>query len=183
MVEPTNGPIVSGSKYGIDQPPCAKPPSVSSSGPPGACTTPSRLMNSLATIRIVRSCRFVVPTVRRPQRRELIAAPRRPPWHAFRISIRVGGMDLGLTGRVVVVTGGASNIGRAICFEFAREGAVVALFDRDRPMADRTAAEIRAEGGTVAPYLVDLIDVDATAAAVAAVEADHGPIAVLVNNV
>jgi len=92
-------------------------------------------------------------------------------------------MDLGLTGRVVVVTGGASNIGRPICFEFAREGAVVALLDRDGPMADRTAADIRAEGGTVAPYLVDLTDVDATAAAVAAVEADHGPIAVLVNNV
>ena len=38
-------PMTSGSKYGIDQPPWAKPPSVSSSGPPGACTTPSRLMN------------------------------------------------------------------------------------------------------------------------------------------
>ena len=31
-------------------------------------------------------------------------------------------MDLGLTGPVVVVTGGASNIGRTICFEFARTG-------------------------------------------------------------
>jgi 2-hydroxycyclohexanecarboxyl-CoA dehydrogenase len=92
-------------------------------------------------------------------------------------------MDLGVTGRVVVVTGGASNIGRAISFEFAREGAVVALFDRDGAMAERTAAQIRAEGGRSVPYVVDLTDVDATAAAVAAVEADLGPIAVLVNNV
>src|SRR3954451_8467482 len=47
------GPIAVGSKYGADQPPWRKPPLVSSSGPPGACTTPSRLMNSLATMRIV----------------------------------------------------------------------------------------------------------------------------------
>ena len=58
-------------------------------------------------------------------------------------------MDLGLTGRVVIVTGGASNIGRAICFGFAREGAVVALLDRDAPMAARTAAEI---AGEAAPW-------------------------------
>src|SRR5256885_17224498 len=45
-------PITSGSKNGIDHPPWVKPPSVSSSGPPGACTTPSRLMNSLITIRM-----------------------------------------------------------------------------------------------------------------------------------
>ena len=45
-------PMTSGSKNGIDHPPCWKPPSVSSSAPPGACTTPSRLMNSLMTIRM-----------------------------------------------------------------------------------------------------------------------------------
>lgn len=44
-------PTTSGSKKGCDQPPWAKPPSVSSSGPPGACTTPSKLMNSLITMR------------------------------------------------------------------------------------------------------------------------------------
>src|ERR1700761_1453363 len=49
---PTAGPMVSGSKYGIDQPPWPNPPSVSSSGPPGACTTPSRLMKSLTTMRM-----------------------------------------------------------------------------------------------------------------------------------
>ncbi len=92
-------------------------------------------------------------------------------------------MDLGLHNKVVVVTGGASNIGRAISFEFAREGANVALFDRDAGMADRTAADIAAEGGTVVPYHVDLTDVDATAAAIAAVEADQGPVAALINNV
>jgi len=38
--------------YGIDQPPWLNPPVVSSAGPPGACTTPSRAMNSLTTIRM-----------------------------------------------------------------------------------------------------------------------------------
>jgi NAD(P)-dependent dehydrogenase (short-subunit alcohol dehydrogenase family) len=92
-------------------------------------------------------------------------------------------MDLGLDGRVAVVTGGASNIGKAISTELAREGATVAIFDRDTAMAERTTAEISGDGGTVAAYDVDLTDVDATAAAVAAVEDDLGPIATLVNNV
>ncbi|MGH4015659.1 MAG: hypothetical protein ACRDSL_17395 [Pseudonocardiaceae bacterium] len=43
-------PMVCGSKYGIDQPPWVNPPSVSSSRPPGACTTPSKLMKSLRMI-------------------------------------------------------------------------------------------------------------------------------------
>ena len=81
------------------------------------------------------------------------------------------------------MTGGASNIGRAISFEFAREGANVAIFDRDEAMANRTAAEIVAEGGSAVAYTVDLTDVEATAAAAIAVEADQGPVAVLVNNV
>lgn len=94
-------------------------------------------------------------------------------------------MDLGLSDQVVIVTGGASNIGRAIAFEFAREGARVAILDRDAAMAERTAADIVAETGSAmaAVYPVDLTDVEATAAAVAGVEADLGPVAVLVNNV
>ena len=51
-ISPIAAPMTSGSKNRIDQPPWRNPPSVSSSGPPGACTTPSRLMNSLITIRM-----------------------------------------------------------------------------------------------------------------------------------
>lgn len=92
-------------------------------------------------------------------------------------------MDLGLTERVVVVTGGASNIGRAIAFDFAAEGATVAIWDRDEDMAERTAADISADGGSVVVYPLDLTDVEATQAAARAVESDLGPVAVLVNNV
>lgn len=92
-------------------------------------------------------------------------------------------MDLGLAGKVVIVTGGASNIGRAIAHRFADEGAFVAILDRDKPMADRTAGEIIEAGGRAAVYEVDLTDDEATAAVVEAVEVDLGPVEVLVNNV
>src|SRR3954470_11496086 len=92
-------------------------------------------------------------------------------------------MDLGLGDRVVIVTGGASNIGRAIARAFAGEGAVVAILDRDEAMADRTARDIEGEGGRATVYAVDLTDVGATEAAAGAVEGDLGPVAVLVNNV
>ena len=92
-------------------------------------------------------------------------------------------MDLGLSARVAVVTGGASNIGRAISQVLAAERATVAILDRDEDMAMRTAAEITDAGGSAAVYAVDLTDTDATKAACDAVGADLGPVDVLVNNV
>jgi 2-hydroxycyclohexanecarboxyl-CoA dehydrogenase len=92
-------------------------------------------------------------------------------------------VELGLGGRTVVVTGGASNIGRAIAMAFAAEGATVAIWDRDEAMAKRTADDIGGDGGRAVVYPLDLTDVDGTAAVAAAVESDLGPVAVLVNNV
>ena len=71
MTSPITAPIESGSKNGIDQPPCWKPPSVSSSLPPGACTTPSRLMKSLRMIRMSRE------TMHAPSNSSQPAAPTR----------------------------------------------------------------------------------------------------------
>ncbi len=92
-------------------------------------------------------------------------------------------MDLGLTDRAVIVTGGASNIGKAIANVLADEGARVAVFDRDADMARRTVGEITASGLDAVAYTVDLTDVDATRAAAEAAQADLGPVEVLVNNV
>lgn len=92
-------------------------------------------------------------------------------------------MDLGLGEQVVVVTGGASNIGRAISFAFASEGATVAIFDRDDAMAKRTVDDIEATGGRAVAYSVDLTDTGAVGAAADSVERDLGAIAALVNNV
>ena len=71
-------------------------------------------------------------------------------------------MDLGLKDKAVIVTGGASNIGKAIANVFAEEGALVAVFDRDEAMANRTVGEITGRGHTAVAYDVDLTDVEAT---------------------
>lgn len=92
-------------------------------------------------------------------------------------------MDLGLADTTVVVTGGASNIGKAITTVLAEEGARVAVFDRDEAMARSTVGGLADRGLDAVAYTVDLTDVDATAAAVAGAEADLGPVEVLVNNV
>jgi 2-hydroxycyclohexanecarboxyl-CoA dehydrogenase len=84
---------------------------------------------------------------------------------------------------VAVVTGGASNIGKAITGVLADEGARVAVWDRDLDMATRTVAEISDRGLAAVAYELDLTDVEATKAAADAVAADMGPIDVLVNNV
>ena len=55
-----------------------------------------------------------------------------------------------LSGRFAVVTGGAQGIGRAIVERFLDSGAAVAIFDRDKAFAEKTAAELTARGKMVA---------------------------------
>lgn len=92
-------------------------------------------------------------------------------------------MDLGFKNKVVVVTGGASNIGRSISQEFAKEGAHVVILDRDMKQGEKTADEIVKAGGKAVLYELDVTDVDATKAVIDKVESKEGPIEVLVNNV
>ncbi len=55
-------------------------------------------------------------------------------------------MDLGLRGKVAIVTGGSRGIGRAICLGLAEEGCHVALCARGEERLSQTEAEIRARG-------------------------------------
>ncbi|MFD2250784.1 SDR family NAD(P)-dependent oxidoreductase [Pseudochelatococcus lubricantis] len=89
----------------------------------------------------------------------------------------------GLKGKVVVVTGGAGGIGSATGRRFAEEGARVVVADIGAEAAARAVDAIRSAGGEATALAVDLVDYEATAAAVANVEAEFGPIDVLVNNV
>jgi NAD(P)-dependent dehydrogenase (short-subunit alcohol dehydrogenase family) len=85
-------------------------------------------------------------------------------------------------GRVVIVTGGGSGIGRATARAFAREGARVAVADVSQPKADAVVAEAVAEGGTAAAFAVDVSAAADCDSLVAAVESSLGPLDVLVNN-
>jgi 2-hydroxycyclohexanecarboxyl-CoA dehydrogenase len=88
----------------------------------------------------------------------------------------------GLKNKVVVVTGGAGGIGTAICKRFGEEGSIVALFDLNTESAGRVVTEIESAGGKARAYRVDITDHAGVNAAVAQVEAELGPIEMLVNN-
>lgn len=85
-------------------------------------------------------------------------------------------------GKTVIVTGGGGGIGGATCRRFASEGAKVAVFDMNLDAAEKVAADIRANGGQAAAFACNITDRAQVDAAVAATEAQLGPIAVLVNN-
>ncbi len=87
-------------------------------------------------------------------------------------------MDLELRGRRVIVTGGASNIGRAIVLGFAAEGARVMIADIDEPQARAVAAE---GGGEVLVHRTDVTDWTSVQAMAAAATAQLGGVDVLVN--
>ena len=88
-------------------------------------------------------------------------------------------MDLGLEGKGVVVTGGASNIGRAISRGFAAEGAAVLIADVDEAQAERVAAE--APGGRTLQRRTDVTDAAEVEATIAHAIETLGAVDVLVN--
>ncbi|MBI3512665.1 MAG: SDR family oxidoreductase [Proteobacteria bacterium] len=94
-----------------------------------------------------------------------------------------GGFDwLGLRGRVCVVTGAASGIGRATAGSLSQAGAPVALLDRDKAGIDAAAAELRAAGAKALAIACDTSDPANVAAAADAVRRELGACDVLVNN-
>jgi 2-hydroxycyclohexanecarboxyl-CoA dehydrogenase len=84
--------------------------------------------------------------------------------------------------KIVIVTGGAGGIGGATCRRFAAEGAKVAVFDMNFEAATQVAQDIQAAGGQAAAFKCDITQRAEVDAAVAATEAQLGPIDVLVNN-
>ena len=92
-------------------------------------------------------------------------------------------MDLGIDGKVALVTGASSGLGRACARALAAEGVSVALIARRKEELERVAAEISAESKRrILPLVADVTDSDATAAAIAEAKATLGPIDILVAN-
>jgi NAD(P)-dependent dehydrogenase (short-subunit alcohol dehydrogenase family) len=89
-------------------------------------------------------------------------------------------MDLGLSGKVAVVTGGSAGIGLAIARGLAAEGAHVVLCARDQERLRSAAAGI--QGVRVLPVAADLTEPDAADRLAAAVAAEFGGADILVNN-
>jgi 3-oxoacyl-[acyl-carrier protein] reductase len=86
-------------------------------------------------------------------------------------------MDLGLHGRVALVSGASQGLGRAIAAELAAEGATVAISSRSREKVDAAAAEIGATG-----FVWDTDDVDGAGRLLDEVADALGPVDVLVCN-
>jgi NAD(P)-dependent dehydrogenase (short-subunit alcohol dehydrogenase family) len=84
-------------------------------------------------------------------------------------------MRLDFEGRVAAVTGGASGIGLAAAGRLKRDGARVILLDRDETALVRATADLGTTG-----IALDVTDKAAVANAVERIEAEHGPVAVLV---
>lgn len=88
-----------------------------------------------------------------------------------------------LDGRVALVTGGGSGLGRATSLELATAGVLVAVnYSRSRDAAEKVVDEIERDGGRSLAVCADVADGAAVAAMVATVERVLGPVDVLVNN-
>ena len=86
-------------------------------------------------------------------------------------------MDLGISGKVALVTGASQGIGLGIARELAQEGARVAISSRTKGRIEAAAADIGARG-----YVHDTVDLDAAPGLIDAVTSDLGPIEILVTN-
>lgn len=91
-------------------------------------------------------------------------------------------MILGLEGKTIIVSGGASNIGRAVALEFASEKSKVIIFDIDDAQGQKVAQEVLRAGASAAEYFkVDVTDLDTVLSAMEKVRNNYSTIDCLVN--
>jgi NAD(P)-dependent dehydrogenase (short-subunit alcohol dehydrogenase family) len=91
-------------------------------------------------------------------------------------------MDLGLTGKVAIVTGGSAGLGRAAAMKLAREGARVSICARRKEVLERTAGEIRLAGGDVLALPADVTRAEDVESVVKATVERFGGVDILLNN-
>lgn len=91
-------------------------------------------------------------------------------------------MNIDLTGRRAIVTGGAAGIGREIALKLAAAGAAVAVCDLTQESSEHVAQVIASTGGTARGYAVDVSDFTAVQVVCERVCTDLGGAEILVNN-
>lgn len=87
-----------------------------------------------------------------------------------------------VTGKVIIVTGGATGIGQAACYLLAREGATIALVDINDASAMDTVATIQTQGGKAKFWHMDVSNEADVARVFAMIADEFGRIDALVNN-
>src|SRR5215471_2160743 len=90
-------------------------------------------------------------------------------------------MDSELSGKIAIVTGSASGIGRATVAGLLQHGAAVAVLDRDEAGAKSAADEGRKAGGNALAYTIDLVDTKVIPTIVQRIIEQFGRIDILVN--
>ncbi len=92
-------------------------------------------------------------------------------------------MDLGLKGKIALVTGATSGVGREIALNLAAEAATVAVnYRSSAEEAEALVDEIAAKGGNAKAYQADVADFTAVKAMVEQIVKDFGGLNILINN-
>jgi NAD(P)-dependent dehydrogenase (short-subunit alcohol dehydrogenase family) len=91
-------------------------------------------------------------------------------------------VDLGIAGRVALVTGGARSLGKQDCLTLAAEGCQVVVLDLNGDGAEETAREIAAGGGTARGYAADITNRAELADVLGRAQQEVGPVDICVNN-
>jgi len=91
-------------------------------------------------------------------------------------------LDLGLTGKIAIVTGGSEGMGRACAERLTREGVKVTICARRKEILENTAAALRAAGGDVLSVPADVTRAEDVSSVVRATVDRFGGVDILVNN-
>jgi len=98
------------------------------------------------------------------------------------MTTRLSQYSRSVAGKIVLITGAASGMGRAVAHLFADEGAKVAVTDLTQDGVDAVVAEIEGVDGTAKGYVLDVTDAAAIDAVTKRIHDGLGPIDILVNN-